>query len=66
MDVFVDEICGKCKHHKRDGRDYICMNEDSECYGCSTMYRDCCADFEERQQLVFRDDEREGDRRWRR
>lgn len=47
-EVEKEECCGFCKHHKKDGRDYICDNEESDCYGCSTMYRDYCENYEER------------------
>ena len=46
-DVFEKDICKKCKHHKlADDGVWICNNEDSECFGCATGHRDCCADFE--------------------
>ena len=43
---FDEELCGKCKHEAKDGDDFVCNNPDSECYGCCVNYRDCCADFE--------------------
>lgn len=46
-DVFDNQLCGKCKHHKiADDGVIICANEDSECFGCAVC-RDCCADYEE-------------------
>lgn len=50
MDVFVNDVCGYCAFYRKDGKDYYCDNEDSECYGCSTTRRDCCADFEARKE----------------
>ena len=43
-----EECCGFCKYHRKDGKDYICDNEESECYGCSTMFRDYCEEYAER------------------
>lgn len=52
-DIFDDEICGKCKFHRTaDDGTWICNNEDSECFGCATEYRDCCMDFEDRHERI--------------
>ena len=57
-----EEICGTCKFHISDGgRDWICDNEDSDCYGCSMMYRDGCEHHQERRRDVFRNKERRED-----
>lgn len=45
----VEEICGKCIHHRKEDEEWICNNPNSECWGCCTEYRDTCDDFEERQ-----------------
>lgn len=44
-------ICGNCKHHvcmDSDSDDWICENDESDCFGCVTDYGDGCLDFEER------------------
>ena len=49
------EVCGNCKHNKRDFSktqnenysSFCCGNEDSENYGVPTFYDDACDDFEE-------------------
>ena len=45
-----DKCCGTCRHHQRDPWDdeWVCNNEDSECYGVNTEYRDSCDDYEEK------------------
>ena len=51
MDIQKEtEICGLCRHHKRDGDfpdDFICCNPDSDNVGDWTQYDDSC-DFWER------------------
>ena len=43
MDDYEDEqYCGNCAFHRREGKDWICDNEESDCYGCATEYRDIC------------------------
>ena len=47
--------CGECKYNSRDwtnknNPDYYCGNEDSENYGCATMYADGCEEGEEKQE----------------
>ena len=44
----VENICGKCMHHRYEDGEWICNNPDSECYGCYTEYNDECDEFEER------------------
>lgn len=42
-------MCGECKwheYHKR--REWVCENEDSECFGWITLYDDRCDCFEQR------------------
>ena len=49
------EVCGNCKHNKRDFSnpqndcysEFCCGNEDSDNYGVPTMYDETCEDFEE-------------------
>ena len=42
------ENCGNCRYHRKDGDEWICTNENSDCYGCETDYNDECEEFEER------------------
>ena len=46
--TYSDEDCGHCLNHKKEQGAWICVNPDSECYGCYTEYRDTCDLFEER------------------
>ena len=51
------EVCGNCKHNKRDFSkpqddaysDFCCGNEDSGNYGVPTFWDDTCDDFEEKE-----------------
>lgn len=44
------KCCGQCKHHKSMAQDeFMCDKENSEGYGLSTAYDDCCDEFEERE-----------------
>lgn len=44
------QCCGKCLYHKPMAQDeFMCDNENSEGYGLSTVYDDCCGEFEERE-----------------
>ena len=51
------EVCGNCKHNKRDFSkpqnscysEFCCGNEDSDNYGVPTFYDDACDDFEEKE-----------------
>lgn len=45
---YDEEICGKCKYHRKENEEWVCTNQDSECWGCYTEYRDTCDCFEER------------------
>lgn len=45
---YIEEICGKCKHHRKEFEEWVCTNPDSECYGCATEYNDDCESFEDR------------------
>lgn len=41
------QCCGQCLHHKPMEQDeFMCDNENSEGYGLSTVYDDCCMEFE--------------------
>lgn len=59
MRTFLDEkeddaCCGNCKHHKKDDGVWICDNEESDCYGCATNYRDYCNEHEEKGEYRWR------------
>ena len=43
------ECCGTCIYNKKNDSDFCCSNEESESYGLSTMYDDCCEDYEEKE-----------------
>lgn len=46
-----EQCCGDCRWHKRIARhEFVCDNENSEGYGLSTAYDDCCEEFEEREE----------------
>ena len=66
MDDFDEEICGKCVYHKKSDGEWICGNEDSECYGCSTEFKDACSDYcSKYERDVFRNRElRKEKSRW--
>lgn len=45
--------CGNCRYNKRDwtnreNLDFYCSNEDSDAYGCNTLYEDGCDEWEEK------------------
>ena len=45
------QCCGQCLYHKLMAQDeFMCDNENSEGYGLSTAYDDCCEEFEEREE----------------
>lgn len=45
------QCCGRYRHHKYMAQDeFMCDNESSEGYGLSTVYDDCCEEFEERRE----------------
>ena len=56
--LVMREICGECKHNKRDFSkpqnsgyaEFCCGNEDSDNYGVPTMYDDSCEDFEKKNE----------------
>ena len=48
-----EEICGKCIHHRKQNEEWVCVNPESECYGCWTEYRDGCDEFEDRVNSGF-------------
>lgn len=50
---YDDEVCGLCKFCTKEGNDWICSNEKSECYGCSMAYRDTCLDFERKGEKIW-------------
>jgi len=43
-----DKVCGNCKYNGYDYScgEYVCMNPDSEVYGCYNRYYDTCIDYE--------------------
>lgn len=43
------KICGTCKWCRQEVPfgEYICTNEESDCYSCECMYDDHCEDYEE-------------------
>lgn len=47
--------CGNCRYNKRDwtnreNLDFYCSNEDSDAYGCNTLYEDGCDEWEEMEE----------------
>ena len=46
-----DGCCGMCKWHQYDeyGRDWVCVNGESEYCADFTGYSDCCEEYEERE-----------------
>lgn len=44
----MSDICGSCKWHKKQGEDWVCMNENSDCYTFETEYGWACEDWEEK------------------
>lgn len=44
----MKRICGSCKHHRPDGPEWICSNENCDMYACYTGYEDRCDDWEGR------------------
>lgn len=46
-----EQCCGDCRWHKRIARnEFVCDNENSEGYGLSTAYDDCCEEFDGREE----------------
>ena len=53
----MEEVCGRCKHHKRDFSkpqnagycEFTCFNEESDNYGVPTCFDDTCDDYEEKE-----------------
>ena len=45
-----DKVCGTCIYNVFDGdcNEFVCDNEQSDCYGCMTMYPDTCDGWEEK------------------
>lgn len=48
----MKEICGNCKYHEYDSttNDWICGNDQSECFADWTSYNYSCVDFEEKER----------------
>ena len=51
----MSKCCGSCEWSKRDwtnsfNPDYYCSCEDSEAYGCNTMYTDSCSEYTEEEK----------------
>ena len=48
-----ERICGHCAHHKKEDRDWMCVNERSANCGDYTYFTDRCPDFEGREDDGF-------------
>ena len=48
-----ERICGYCAHHKKDDKDWMCVNERSDNCGDYTNFTDRCIDFEGREDDGF-------------
>lgn len=48
MQKGCSENCGSCTWHENFNgtTDWICANEESDCYGAVTSWNDCCIDYE--------------------
>lgn len=42
----MNACCGNCVWNDYEEGDYVCGNEDSECYGMMTSYDDWCTDYD--------------------
>ena len=51
--IMDERICGYCAHHKKDDKDWMCVNERSDNYGDYTNFTDRCIDFEGREDDGF-------------
>lgn len=45
--------CGHCAYHKKDGKDWMCVNERSDSCGDYTRFTEHCPDFEGREDDGF-------------
>lgn len=43
-----ERVCGYCAYHKKDEKDWMCVNERSDNCGEYTSFSERCCDFEER------------------
>ena len=50
----AEDHCGRCKYRTKDSGDWICNNQDSDCYGCVMDYTDVCDSFEDKTEGVRR------------
>ena len=41
-----ENICGNCKHNKNVDGEWVCMNNNSDMFGCDVNYDDQCVNFE--------------------
>lgn len=48
-----ERICGYCAYHKKDDKDWMCVNERSDNCGDYTNFTDRCIDFEGREDDGF-------------
>lgn len=45
------KCCGTCTYHiPMLAEEWVCDNENSENYGLETGYRDCCDDYESKEE----------------
>ena len=44
-----EKICGECRYNKKDGWDWICVNDNSENYADWIGYASSCDDWEEKE-----------------
>lgn len=50
MSNTTNQCCGTCAYHiPMVADEFCCDNEDSEGYGLSTAYDDCCEEYESRE-----------------
>lgn len=50
-DNTTNECCGTCTYHvPMAASEFCCDNEDSDGYGLSTVYEDCCEEYEGREE----------------
>lgn len=46
--VTVKECCANCAYCRHIDDEWVCINEESEGYGCETTFDDYCGEWEER------------------
>lgn len=42
----MKECCGRCKFNEYGDDEFVCTNEESEAYGCETIWNEGCESFE--------------------